>query len=86
MHLIPVVVLVLCLLGLIVRDIFFAARQMRTAAGATSERRRRCRSDAPSSSSSSTRVGCDKDYTDSMNFAVHKIDPDDKDAASVKLN
>ena len=27
-----------------------------------------------------------KDYTDSMNFAVHKIDPNNKDAPSVKLN
>jgi hypothetical protein len=27
-----------------------------------------------------------KDYTDSMNFAVHKIDPKDKSAPSVKLN
>src|SRR5436190_476367 len=28
----------------------------------------------------------DKDFSDSMSFAVHKIDPNDKAAASIRLN
>ena len=83
MHLLPVAVLGICLFVLVLRDIFFAPAQS-IADGAsedTSEVDPR-----PHVLVKFDEGRLDKDYSDTMNFAVHKINPDDKDAASVKLN
>jgi hypothetical protein len=83
MHLIPVAILGLCLFVLIVRDVFFAPAK--SSAGGKGEDTGEI-DPRPYVMVKFDEGRLDKDYTDSMNFAVHKISPDDKSAASVKLN
>ena len=82
MHLAPVAVLGLCMLILLVHDIFFA--HGKTAGGGDDERG--AVDDRPFVKLVFDEGRAGPTYTDSMNFAVHKIDPEKKDSASVKLN
>jgi hypothetical protein len=77
-HLVPVGVLFVCLLVLLVLDIFKAGKAAGGDAGDVDPR-------------AFIEIQFDEgrpseDYSDSMKFAVHKVDPDNKGAEKVKLN
>jgi hypothetical protein len=83
-HLIPVVLLSMCLLSLLVRDIFTKADPGKNIGGGVEDL-------GPIDSRKFVMIKFDEgrageDYTDSMNFAVHKLDPDNPNVPSVKLN
>ena len=80
LRLIPFVLLFICLLGLIARDIFTKA-DAGSGGGPDGEIDTR-----PHVKVQFDEGKLGKDYTDSMNFAVHKINPSDNNAPSVKLN
>ncbi len=83
LHLIPVALLVLCLFILILRDLL--VEPAKSNAGGKSEDTTEV-DPRPYVMVKFDEGRLGNDYTDTMNFAVHKIDPDDKSLASVKLN
>ena len=83
MHLLPVVLLGLCMLVLIGRDIFFSPAKSSASGGGEDKG---AVDPHPYVMVKFDEGRLDKDYTDSMNFGVHKISPDDKNAGSVRLN
>ena len=84
LHLIPLAVLFMCLIpGLVGYDAFIApartAKQDQDGGDEDVDKR-------PHVKIVFDEGKLDKNYNDSMTFAVHKIDPTDKNAPSVKLN
>ncbi len=86
LHLIPAAVLFICLLpGLMILDAFIGGKPPKGGGGEGED------DYGDVDKRPHIKIVFDEgkqgnDYHDSMNFAVHKIDPTDKNAASVKLN
>ena len=84
MHIAPLAVLGVCLFVLLVHDVFFAsAAKLHVGAG---EDETGTIDENPLLKLVFDEGKLGADYTDSMNFAVHKLDPSNANAASVKLN